>query len=85
MRLRLEILRHGLPPVKILWTATTQTTASQLLEQVDEVFPLETGEWGFEDYSLHRQGYEILHWMQLSQLLKDDDAITHVSAITPQA
>lgn len=79
MRLRVEVLRHGLPTAKVLWNAEPEQTVSQLLEQIDDTFPLEADGWGFEDYALQVAGYEVLHYMQLGQLLKDDDQVTYVS------
>lgn len=81
MRLRLEVLRQGLPPAKVLWTATPETTASQLLEQIDDVFPLEAEGWGFEDYALQSGGYEVLHWMQIGHVLNDEDQVTYVKIV----
>lgn len=78
VRIKLEIARQGLPPAKVLWTATPETTASQLLEQIDDVFPLEAEGWGFEDYALQVGGYEVLHWMKIGDLVKDDDQVTYV-------
>lgn len=78
MRLRVQVLRHGFPAIKVLWTVPSETTAASLLQQIDDVFPLEAEGWGFEDYALLNNGYEVLHWMQLDQLLKDDDAVSYV-------
>ncbi|KAL9613149.1 MAG: hypothetical protein Q9167_002314 [Letrouitia subvulpina] len=65
MRLQLTIQRYALPPVHILWTtgllrphhavAGTSPTISQLLEQVNDVIPLESGEWGLEDYAVEHK------------------------------
>ncbi|OKL58652.1 hypothetical protein UA08_06195 [Talaromyces atroroseus] len=121
MRLRLTIIRHGLPATRILWTvassaATTTTTArgvpasavastrvpnvaygdegctiAQLLEDVNEVVPLETaisggastlgesdelgGQWGLEDYVVEVDGFECLHFMHVDGLLRDGDEV----------
>lgn len=78
IRLRVEVLRQGLPPAKILWNATPEATASQLLEEIDGIFPLEAAGWGFEDYAVQVDGYEVIHWMQLGNVVKDNDAVTYV-------
>ncbi|KAL8830912.1 MAG: hypothetical protein Q9170_005514 [Blastenia crenularia] len=85
MRLHLTIQRNALPPVPILWTtdilgspyaaAGRERTVSQLLEQVNEIVPLESGEWGLEDYTVEVRGYECLHFLEAGQLLKEDDEV----------
>lgn len=84
MRLRLVVQRHGLPPTYVLWTAghlppnTTNGasgTISQLLDQVNEVIPLESEDWGLEDYAVEVGGFECLHFSELSQVLKEDDEV----------
>ena len=86
MRLRLIIERCGIPAVPILWSTIPlrpgqdlneeKTTISQLLEQINEVVPLEAGDWGLEDYAIEVRGFECLHFLTLAQLLKDDDEVT---------
>ena len=85
MRLRLVVERCGIPTVPILWTTTPlrpgqaiseeRTTISQLLEHVNEVVPLESGDWGLEDYAVEVHGFECLHFLTLAQILKDDDEV----------
>ncbi|KAG8533683.1 uncharacterized protein KY384_001424 [Bacidia gigantensis] len=81
MRLRLTIWRHGLPPASILWSLApplvtgASYTISQLLEQVNESIPLEAGDWGLEDYTVEVEGFECLHYADVSHLLKDDDNV----------
>lgn len=113
MRLKLVIVRHGLPVTRILWTvadgsrdshtvpssAITSTrtpnvaygdegcTIAQLLEDINEVVPLETssqsvgendelgGQWGLEDYVVEFNGFECLHFMHVDGLLKDGDEV----------
>ena len=79
MRLHLIIQRHCLPTERILWTVGSQnnasspsvsTTIAQLLEQINEVFPLESGEWGLSDYSVEVHGFGCLHFSELSHVLK---------------
>lgn len=76
MRLRLEVVRQGLPPVKVMWSAEDHDTVAQLLEAVDAVMPLEAEGWGYEDYSITLAGYELLHWMKLGELCRENDEIS---------
>ncbi|ODH41750.1 hypothetical protein ACO22_01328 [Paracoccidioides brasiliensis] len=64
---------------------------SQLLEDVNEVIPLETqveeefgngggigggvGQWGLEDYVVEVAGFECLHFMEVDGLLRDGDEV----------
>ncbi|KAE8133982.1 hypothetical protein BDV38DRAFT_256910 [Aspergillus pseudotamarii] len=60
-------------------------TIAQLLEDVNEVVPLETepalfdsefsGQWGLEDYVVEVGGSECLHFMEVEGLLRDGDEI----------
>ncbi|KAI9706048.1 MAG: hypothetical protein M1836_005454 [Candelina mexicana] len=85
MRLQLIVQRHGLPPTHVLWNVTssgdTQTTGrgitiSQFLEQVNEIIPLESDDWGLEDYSVEVAGFECLHFSDLGSVLRDEDEVT---------
>lgn len=85
MRIRLIVRRHSLPPAHVLWTVGGTTppytsgavgvTISQLLEQINDVIPLESADWGLEDYSVEVEGFECLHFSELSQVLKEDDEV----------
>ncbi|KAL8850515.1 MAG: hypothetical protein Q9221_004563 [Calogaya cf. arnoldii] len=85
MRLRLTIHRHGLPPARVLWTvadvrpphsaAGPERTVAQLLEEVNEIIPLESEDWGLEDYAVEVGGFECLHFSGTSQVLKEDDEV----------
>ena len=84
MRLRLTVHRQSLPPVQVLWSTTgiqshhtngANTTVAQFLEQVNEVIPLEGGDWGLEDYVIENKGFECLHFSDLGHILKDDDEV----------
>lgn len=85
MRLRLTIERHGIPPVNILWTvapprvplarAGSSITISQFLEQVNDIIPLESEDWGLEDYAVEVGGFECLHFSELGQVLKNDEEV----------
>lgn len=59
-------------------------TIAQLLEDINEVIPLESGEgaarqgpgqWGLEDYVVEVNGYECLHFMEVEGLLRDGDEV----------
>ena len=84
MRLHLCIQRHGLPPVRILWTVGStdlphesgaSLTISKFLEQVNDIIPLEADNWGLEDYAVEVGGFECLHFSELNQILKEDDEV----------
>lgn len=87
MRLQLTVLRHALPPARVLWTtelagllssnATPGTTISQLLAQINEIIPLESDDWGLEDYTVEVGGFECLHFSEASQVLKEDDEVRY--------
>ncbi|KAL5358927.1 hypothetical protein BJX96DRAFT_147501 [Aspergillus floccosus] len=65
--------------------ATGGYTIAQLLEDVNEVIPLETepglfdneysGQWGLEDYVVEVCGSECLHFMEVEGLLRDGDEV----------
>lgn len=78
MRIRLQVLRHQLPPTKVLWKVDAATTTAELLTQISDFFPLEAQGWGLEDYAVHLGGYELLHFQQLGDILKEDDEISLV-------
>ena len=87
MRLHLIIKRHCLPTERVIWTVgahstgysvNVSSTIAQLLEVVNEVFPLESGEWGLVDYAVEVRGFECLHFSELSQVLKEDDEVWYV-------
>ncbi|POS86112.1 hypothetical protein EPUL_001077, partial [Erysiphe pulchra] len=83
MRLRLSICRNGLPETLITWAIDTthSPTIYQLLEQVNEVVPIESdGEWGLEDYAVELKGYngvnyECLHFQTVASVMKEDDEV----------
>ena len=92
MRLQLTVQRHGLPPAYVLWTLASAVrppllaagngiTISQFLEQVNEVIPLESEDWGLEDYSVEVRGFECLHFCELNQVLKEDDEVWWVAQL----
>ena len=81
MRLRLTIQRHLLPAIDILWSVKTSNprsvlTIAHLIEQVNEVIPLEHDQWGLEDYVAEVHGYECVHHFRVKEVLKDEDEVT---------
>ncbi|CRK29901.1 hypothetical protein BN1708_018388, partial [Verticillium longisporum] len=58
LRLLLLVRRHGVPEVKLVWNVPTgpDWTIAKLIAQVDEAIPLESGEWGLEDYAVELRG-----------------------------
>ena len=85
MRLRLTVRRHGLPDANILWSSNglplgsegsnDKATIAQLLTQINEVIPLESEDWGLEDYVIELGGFECVHFSTLESVLKDDDTV----------
>lgn len=82
MRLCLRIFRHGLPATSLLWTvgndiaATPETISiAQFLEKVDEIVPLESDDWGLEDYTVEVHGFECLHFQDVNTVLRDGDEV----------
>ncbi|PTB74953.1 hypothetical protein M440DRAFT_1336521 [Trichoderma longibrachiatum ATCC 18648] len=89
IRLRLLVRRHGLPEVKLVWpcSCSEDLTIAKLLEQVNEVVPLESGEWGLEDYAVELAdgkggSFECLHFQQVGRILKDEDQVLIRSLLT---
>jgi hypothetical protein len=82
MRLRLVVKRHSLPDTPVAWAVdiSSNPTISQLLEQINEVLPLESGgDWGLEDYSVEITGstanFECLHFQPVASILHEDDEV----------
>lgn len=82
IRLRLVVRRHAVPEVKLVWpcAASQDLTVAKLLTQVNEVIPLESGEWGLEDYVVELADdnggtFECLHFQPVGRLFKEDDQV----------
>lgn len=82
LRLRLVVKRHGIPEDRVMFAVQLDTdpTISNLLEQVNEVFPLESNDWGLEDYAVELRdatgrGFDCLHFQQVSVILKNDEEV----------
>ncbi|KAF2259779.1 hypothetical protein CC78DRAFT_620743 [Lojkania enalia] len=81
MRLRLRVQRHELPPTNILWSVPDASssqayTVARLLEDVNNIIPLEAEQWGLEDYVVEIGGFECLHFSPVFQTLKEDDQVS---------
>ncbi|MCJ1379139.1 hypothetical protein MMC17_002239 [Xylographa soralifera] len=84
MRLQLTVGRQGMVPVHLLWDPIAlrpnrtedgaNITIAQLLDQINEVVPLEATDWGLEDYVVEVNGFECLHFCSLS-ILKENDHV----------
>lgn len=82
LRLRLVVRRHSLPEVRIIHHVPLENdpTIADLVDQINEIIPLESPEWGLEDYVVelrNKEGYafECLHFQQVSKLLKDEEEV----------
>ncbi|KAF5715996.1 hypothetical protein FGLOB1_2773 [Fusarium globosum] len=82
IRLRLVIRRHAVPEVKLVWpcVANDDLTVARLLALVNEVVPLESGNWGLEDYVVELydgkgDSFELLHFQPVGKVLKEDDQV----------
>lgn len=80
MRLRLSVERNNLPTTKIVWnipeTKSLQAyTVARLLEDVNNVLPLEAEQWGLEDYIVEIGGFECFHFSPVLGILKEDDHV----------
>jgi hypothetical protein len=78
MRLRLRVQRNELPAVNTLWPLTDiqqKHTIAQLLEAINQTFPLETDKWGLEDYVVTVASYECLHYHEIGAVCKDEDEV----------
>jgi hypothetical protein len=82
LRLRLVVCRHALPDVRVVFpiSVATDPTVAQLLEQVNETIPLESTDWGLEDYVVElrdRDGnaFECLHFQPVSVVLDKDEEV----------
>ncbi|KAK4121162.1 hypothetical protein N657DRAFT_601025, partial [Parathielavia appendiculata] len=82
MRLRLVVRRHALPEVRVVFVVQLDTdpTIVNLLEQVNEIVPLESNDWGLEDYAVELRdssghAFDCLHFQQVSLVLNNDEQV----------
>lgn len=91
IRLRLVIRRHAVPDVKLVWpcVANDDLTVARLLALVNEVVPLESGDWGLEDYVVELydgkgDSFELLHFQPVGKVLKEDDQVLYDLQLFPR-
>lgn len=89
LRLRLVVRRHGLPETRVIFNATLDDdpTISRLLEQVNDIIPLEAEDWGLDDYVvelLNPTGgsFECLHFSPVANVLDKDDEVLYGSKMS---
>ncbi|KAK3904125.1 hypothetical protein C8A05DRAFT_32089 [Staphylotrichum tortipilum] len=82
LRLRLVVQRHALPEVRIVFAVQlgTDPTIANLLEQIDEIVPLESSHWGLEDYAVELRdasghGFDCLHFQRVVTILRSDEQV----------
>lgn len=80
MRLRFIISRHTLPLTPVVLNIQPNLTVAQALEEINAVIPLESGEWGLDDYAVELPGefgvnFECLHYEQVGEVMKADDEV----------
>ncbi|KAJ4302496.1 hypothetical protein N0V88_002642 [Collariella sp. IMI 366227] len=82
LRLRLVVRRHSLPEVRVVFALQLDSdpTIANLLEQVNEILPLESDDWGLEDYAVQLRdsaghGFDCLHFQPVSIVLKNDEEV----------
>ncbi|CAK7274142.1 hypothetical protein SEPCBS57363_006012 [Sporothrix epigloea] len=93
LRLRLHIQRNGVPDTRIVFLAATteNTTVAQLLEQVNDTIPLESPDWGLDDYAVEvslspaspSTRFECLHY-QIANKLFDNDAEVFIRPLSSE-
>ncbi|KAK3995701.1 hypothetical protein QBC44DRAFT_233413 [Cladorrhinum sp. PSN332] len=82
LRLRLVIQRHALPEARIVFSCKIDNdpTIAGLLEQVNEVIPLESVEWGLDDYAVELRkenglAFDCLHFQEVADVLNPDEEV----------
>lgn len=81
MRLYITVRRNGIPETPIVWNVeNTSSTIAQLLEQLNDAIPIETGDWGYDDYAVELKGingahFECLHFQPVGTVLKENDEV----------
>jgi len=82
LRLRLIVRRHNLPEVRVLFSISLQDepTIANLLEQVNDTVPLESQDWGLDDYVVeiedsHGHAFECLHFQPVGTILDRDEEV----------
>lgn len=82
LRLRLVVRRHALPEVRVIFNVSLDNdpTIVKLLEQVNDVFPLESDDWGLEDYVVELRdsdghSFECMHFQGVANILEKNEEV----------
>lgn len=82
LRLRVVVRRHELPEVRVVFIVKLENdpTIANFLEQVNDLIPLESNDWGLEDYAVELRdaqgrGFDCMHFQQVSTVFKDDEEV----------
>ncbi|KAB5525650.1 hypothetical protein GE09DRAFT_1152107 [Coniochaeta sp. 2T2.1] len=83
LRLRLVVRRHNLPEVRVLFSISLreEPTIANLLEQVNDTVPLESPDWGLDDYAVevedphNGRAFECLHFQAVDTILEKDEEV----------
>lgn len=82
MRLRLVVRRHALPETRIIFPIPLDNdpTVANLIELVNGIIPLESEDWGLEDYvvELHDadgNAFDCLHFQRVATVLNPDEEV----------
>ena len=78
MRLYVNVKRYELPDSKFVYSVTSgqqSCSISALMFAINKQMPMESGNWGLEDYSLRLNGYDLLHYSKVDEVLRDGDQI----------
>ncbi|KLU89895.1 hypothetical protein MAPG_08864 [Magnaporthiopsis poae ATCC 64411] len=90
MRLRLVVRRHGLPDTRVLFSVPLDDdpTIAQFLELVNVTVPLESADWGLDDYAVELRNpsggaFEALHFQPVASILRQDEEVYIRPLTTP--
>lgn len=82
LRLRLVVRRHGLPEVRVVFNVPLDhdPTIANLVELVNDTIPLESVDWGLEDYVVELRdadghAFECLHFQPVVNILDKDEEV----------
>ncbi|KAL8397989.1 hypothetical protein RB594_004632 [Gaeumannomyces avenae] len=90
MRLRLVVRRHGLPDTRVLFSISLDgdPTIAYFLELVNATVPLESDDWGLDDYAVELRNpaggaFEALHFQTVASILQQDEEVYIRPLLTP--
>lgn len=82
LRIRLVVRRNGLPETRLVYTIPVDDdpTIAKLVELVNETIPLETEDWGLEDYVVEMRddsgtAFECLHYQTVTSVIEPDEKV----------